>query len=68
MFAGWRACLHSYPLRDELCCVLTSVEMTVVIRSATFGVGVSKSTPNSDLDVRAIGFFFKKPGVDSCAQ
>ena len=35
-----------YPLREEPCCILTSVEMIVVIRSATFGGGVSKSTPN----------------------
>src|SRR4029077_1420841 len=43
------ACFSSHPLLGEPCCVLTSLEMTCVIRSASFGWGVSKSTPNVDL-------------------
>ena len=42
------SCLLVYPLRDEQYSVLTSMEMTVVIRSATVGWGVPKFTPNLD--------------------
>src|SRR5688572_4398639 len=66
-----RGSVAAYYLRGEPCCVLTRAEMTCVSRSATFGWGVSKSTPNSDPLTHftlapSSNSGFGSPGTNSC--